>query len=155
MTDVLAFPNVKAALERAGMFPPPADVNERLTSACEHPEVTPDGILEISRADWGTEEQSADDVLVVQTRVGVFMILKVKRRMFRGPGMIRIRCLYDWYEDVVDDDELAGPSVMFLAKPGHHHFLLSFPSSQERDRMYRCLFAAHSGRFSQWDPASA
>ena len=64
----LAYPNIKAALERGGVFPPPPDVSERLAIACENPEVEPDGILEISRADWGTEDQSAPDVLVVQTK---------------------------------------------------------------------------------------
>jgi len=56
MTSLLNLPNVNAALQRASMFPPSSDVIERLRSACEHPDVQPDGILEISRADWGTEE---------------------------------------------------------------------------------------------------
>ncbi len=158
MTALLAYPNIKAALERGGMLPPPPDVSERLAIACENPEVEPDGILEISRADWGTEDQSAPDVLVVQTKAGLFLIVKVKRGILRPAGTVRIRCLYDWYQDVVDDDEMAGPSVVFLAKPGHHSFLLSFPNAHERERMYRCIFEAHRGLFSRWglqlDPAN-
>ena len=150
MNAALANPNVKAALERAGLFPPPPEVSERLTSACEHPEVEPDGILEISRADWGTEDQSADDVLVVQTKAGLYLIVQFKRGLLRSTTTARIRCLYEWYRDLVDDDEILGSSVVFLAKQGHHDFLLSFPTAHERNRMYPCLFEAHRGLFARW-----
>jgi hypothetical protein len=150
VTPLVERPNVRAALERGGLLPASPELLEQLTSACEHPEVAPDDILEISRAIWATDEQSADDVLVVQTRVGVFMIVKVKRRLLQPGGMVRVRCLYDWYQDVAEDDEMAGASVVFLAKPGHHHFLLSFPNAAERHRMFLCLFEAHAGLFSRW-----
>lgn len=158
MTALLAHPNINAALVRSGLLPASADVVARLTSACEHPEIDPEGILEITRAAWANEEQGADDVLVVQTKSGVFMIIKVKRKLLRPGGMVRLRCLYEWYQDLTDDDEMAGPSVVFLAKPGHHDFLLSFPTRTERDRMFPCLFEAHRGHFSRWrlqlDPAN-
>jgi hypothetical protein len=68
MTSVLANPNIRAALERSELLIATPDVAERLTSACEHLEITPDGILEISRADWATEKPGAEDVLVVQAK---------------------------------------------------------------------------------------
>jgi hypothetical protein len=150
MTALLTQPNIRAALERSGLLPASADVVARLTSACEHPEIDPEGILEITRATWATEDQGADDVLVVQTKSGVFMIIKIKRKLLRRGGTVRLRCLYEWYQDLTDDDEMAGPSVVFLAKPGHHDFLLSFPTKRERDRMFPCLFEAHRGHFSRW-----
>ncbi|MDQ3742093.1 MAG: hypothetical protein M3389_14225 [Actinomycetota bacterium] len=155
--NILDRANIEAALRRASLFPPSDDVLERLNSALEHPEVEADDILEITRADWATDEQSADDALVVQTRAGVFLIIDVPRRFLRPGGRVRVRCLYEWYRDVGADDEMAGTSVVFLAKPGHHHFLLSFAQRDERDRMFRCLFEAHAGIFSRWglqlDPA--
>jgi hypothetical protein len=157
VTSCLSYPNIRSALERARLMPPPRDVVERLESVCERPDVEPDGILEITKADWGTEQQSADDVLVVQTRTGVFMVVKVKGGFLRPDGMVRLRCLFEWYEHVVEDNKTAGASVMLLAKPDHDHFLLSFARVEERDRMFRCLFEAHAGYFARWglqlDPA--
>ena len=150
MTDPLSLPNIQAALERSGLRPLSSDVYERLTSACKHPEIEPGGILEITRANWGTEQQRADDVLVVQTRAALFLILRIKGKLLRRDEMARLRCRYDWYQDLIEDDEMAGPSVFFAAQPGHHDFLLSFPTTRERDRMFSCLFEAHRGRLSRW-----
>lgn len=158
MTSYLEYPNIRAALERARLMPPSRDVIERLGSACGRPDVEPDGILEITRADWGNEKQSADNVLVVQTQIGVFIVVRVQGGFLRSDKLGPIRCLYEWYEHVAEDDEMAGTSVMFLAKPGHLHFLLSFARAEERDRMFRCLFEAHAGSFARWglqlDPAN-
>ena len=97
-------------------------------------------------------------MLVVQTRSGVYMIVKVKGRFLKPDGMGRIRCLFDWYRDLCEDNEILGSSVVFLAKPGHNDFLLSFANAQERNRMFGCLFEAHAGHFSRWglqlDPAN-
>src|SRR5690348_8859115 len=63
MSSCLEHPNIQAALKRAALYPPAPEVAELVTSACDHPEIEPDGILEITRGGWGNEEQSADDVL--------------------------------------------------------------------------------------------
>jgi len=158
VTSPLVAANIDAALKRAGLFPPSQDVGTRLQSACEHPEISTDDILEVTLADWGNEEQSVDDVLVVQTKAGVFVIAEDRGGLFKRATRARIRFLYEWYNDLIDDDEMAGASVVFLAKPGHKDFLLSFRNRGERDRMYQCLFQAHRGRFAKWglalDPAS-
>lgn len=159
MSICLEHPNVQTALKRAAIYPPTPDVAERVKSACDHPEIEPDGILEITRGGWGNEEQRADDVLIVQTREAIFVIIKVERRWRKPAGFVRLRFRYEWYTDLIEDDELAGAGVMFLASEGHEHFLLTFPSSHERDRMFRCLFEAHRGLFSRWsslqlDPAN-
>jgi hypothetical protein len=69
-----------------------------------------------------------------------------------------IRAPLDYYNDLAEDDEIAGPSVFFLAKNGHKPFLLSFQSAHERHRMFNAMFDAHQGRFERWglqlDPAN-
>lgn len=150
MSSCLEHPKVQAALKRASLYPPTPDVAELVRSACDHSEIDADEILEITRGGWGNEEQSADDVLIVQTRQAVFVILKVKRRLLQPGGIGRIRFRYEWYHDLGEEDELAGAGVMFLGKEGHKHFLLTFPTTHERDRMFRCLFEAHRGLFSRW-----
>jgi hypothetical protein len=159
MSSCLEHPKVEAALRRASLYPPAPDVAELVRSACDHPEIEADGILEITRGGWGNEEQSADDVLIVQTREAVFVIINVPRRWRKPGGMVRVRLRYEWYWDLIEDDELAGAGVMFIANEGHKDFLLTFPTTHERDRMFRCLFAAHHGQFSRWsefqlDPAN-
>jgi hypothetical protein len=142
-------PNVKAALERAHLWPPSKDVKQLVNSACDHPQITAADILELSRGNWGNEEQSARDVLIVQTRAGVYIVIKVKHGPF-STEMVRLRCLYEWYRDLAENDELDGPGIFFVAKEDHHDFLLSFPTPRERDRMFSGLFQAHGGRFERW-----
>lgn len=158
MMSGLEHPNVRAALERAGLHPPSPVVAERVTLALGHADIEPDEILEFSEVDHGTEQQTLQDCLLVQTRQGMFMVTTVKRGLFRPDVPVRVRCLYSWYRDLIEDDELAGPSVFFVANPGHHDFLLSFKSTAERNRMFPGLFEAHRGRFVRWgmrlDPAN-
>lgn len=151
MSTLLEHPRIKGALERSGLFPASSDVVERILLACDHPEIDPERILEITKADWGTEEQSADGVLVVQTPQGLFLIVDVPRRFLRPAGHVRLRYLYEWQQDLIEDDELAPPGIFFVAKPGHVDFLLHFTNQDERDRMFRCIFEAHRGLFDRWE----
>jgi len=151
MTALLSNPKVAAALQRAGMSTPSPDVIDRLRFACEvlNDGPDPDDILEISQADWATEDQGTD-VLVIQLRDAVLLVGKGKRGRFKPMETFAIRSPYDYSQDVAEDDEIAGASVFFLAKDGHKPFLLSFATSAERHRMFRCLFEAHAGYFSRW-----
>ena len=158
MTTPLDNPKVIAALERAGMSSPSPDVIDRLTFACNLADgPDPDEILEISQADWANEDQGTD-VVVIQTRDGVLLVGKGKRGRFKPMETFAIRGPYNYYQDLAEDDEMAGASVVFLAGRRHKPFLLSFSNAGERHRMFRCLFEAHAGHFSRWglqlDPTS-
>jgi hypothetical protein len=157
MTGELSNSYVKGALDRAGMAVASADVLERLTFACREIEGGADAILEISQADWATEEQGTD-VLVVQSRGGLLLVGKGKRGRFKPMETFGIRAPFDYYQDVAEDDEMAGASVFFLPKTEHKPFLLSWSSSAERDRMFQSIFQAHAGRYEKWglqlDPAN-
>jgi hypothetical protein len=156
MTALLHDPNITAVLQRAGIPSPSTDVMDRLEYACHNLEGGAESILEVSQADWATEEQGTD-VLVIVTRTVVYMIGQGRRGRFRPMEKFAIRAPFDYYSDLAEDDELAGPSVVFLAKDGHKPFLLSFQSAHERHRMFNALFDAHRGRFERWglqlDPA--
>jgi hypothetical protein len=159
MIEPLNNPKVVAALQRAGMPTPSVDVIDRLawafTALRDGPD--PDGVLEISQAEWATEEQGTD-VVVIQLRDAVLLIGKGKRGRFKPMEHFAIRAPYDYSQDLAEDDEIAGASVFFLPKVGHKPFLLSFANAHERHRMFRCLFEAHAGSFSRWglqlDPAN-
>lgn len=149
-------PEVSSALQRAGLWPPAAKVRSRLELALQHVEAASE-VLEVSQAKWANEEQGAD-VLVVQTRTGLLLLGEGKRGRFKPTEPFVIRAPYDYYQDLAEEDELAGASVFFLAKGDHKPFLLSFANARERHRMFLSLFPAHRGDFSRWgiqlDPAN-
>jgi hypothetical protein len=118
VTSVLDNPNVGAVLQRAGIASPSSDVIERLAYACHNLEGGADSLLEVSAADWATEDQETD-VLVILTREAVYMIGKGRRRRFQPLEKFAIRAPFDYYRDLAEDDELAGPAVVVLAKDGH------------------------------------
>jgi hypothetical protein len=157
MTLDLSNPHLKEALHQAGMSTPSADVIERLTFACHEIEGGADAVLEISQADWATEEQGTD-VLAVQTRSGLLLVGKGKRGRFKPLETFGIRAPFDYYQDVAEDDEMAGASVFFLPKDGHKPFLLSWRDADERHRMFQSIFQAHRGHYEKWglqlDPAN-
>jgi hypothetical protein len=142
-------PNVREALERSKLWPPTGQVRERLAFALDTINDGPEAILEITKADWATEDQGTD-VLVVLVRDALLMIGSASRSRFRRAEPIAIATTLDRYRDLVEDDEMAGASVVFLAKDGHKPFLLSFETRSERDRMFHCLFMAHRGDYSAW-----
>jgi hypothetical protein len=149
MTVDLSNHHLKQALDRAGVLAPSADVIERLTFACHEIEGGADAVLEISQADWATEEQGTD-VLVVQSRSGLLLVGKGKRGRFKPMETFGIRAPFEYYQDVAEDDEIAGASVFFLPKDGHKPFLLSWRGADERHRMFQAIFQAHAGRYEQW-----
>jgi hypothetical protein len=157
MTVDLSSPHLKEALDRAGIPAPSADVIERLTFACHEIEGGADAVLEISQAEWATEEQGTD-VLAVQTRGGLLLVGKGKRGRFKPMETFGIRAPFDYYQDVAEDDEMAGASVVFLPKDGHKPFLLSWRDADERRRMFQNIFQAHGGHYAKWglqlDPAN-
>lgn len=157
MTTPLDNPKVIAALQRAGMSSPSADVIERLTLACQQLEGGADAVLEISQANWANEDQGTD-VLVVQTRDGLLLVGKGRRGRFKPTETFGIRAPFDYCHDLAEDDEIADASVFFLAKDGHKPFLLSWTDEEERHRMFMAMFEAHRGIYSRWglqlDPAN-
>ncbi|HTU79667.1 MAG TPA: hypothetical protein VMF09_12990 [Solirubrobacteraceae bacterium] len=138
---------------------PSPEVLAQLDVACRGVEGHADAVLEISRATWATETRSAD-VLVVLTRKSLVLVGMQKQGLFKPatPAAMTLR-LAD-YNDLgeIEVEELAGPTVMFLAPEESRHFMLSWPDPDERHRMFMAMFDAHRGNYARWglqlDPAN-
>ncbi len=149
-------PRIAAVLERAGMLPAPEEVLAQLGAAMGCVGSDLDLLLEVSRALWATETEQ-EDVLVVLMREAVVLVGMRKGGLFRAPEP-RARALQlGDYQYVAESDEILLNSVTFLAPSEDDAFLLGWRDSGERARMFRAIFAAHAGQYSQWglqlDPA--
>lgn len=157
MTVNLSNPHLKAVLERAGMPAPSRQVLVQLDAACAGVEGHTNAVLDISHAEWATETDD-EDVLVVLMRKIIILVAMHKRGLFKEPEPSPRTLVLAEYQDVAEDDEFAGPTVWFLAGEEDKQFLLKWEDADERDRMFRAIFAAHAGRYEQWglqlDPAN-
>jgi hypothetical protein len=136
---------------------PSRAVVEQLDAACKGVDGHTNAVFEISQALWATETEG-EDVLVVLMREALVLVAMRKHGIFSGAQPSpRTIALAD-YKDVADDDEFAGHTVWFLAPNEDKQFLLKWEDADERDRMFRAIFAAHAGRYEQWglqlDPAN-
>jgi len=150
-----ASPEVASVLERAGLLPPSSQTLAQLQAAAASVEA--DALLEVSRAQWGNEDEGPEDVLVVLVRDQLVLVSMRKGGLFRGAEpSARTVTLAD-YTYVAEDDEFFGHSVFLLAPNEDATFLISWPDVVERQRMFRAIFEAHAGNYGRWgvqlDPA--
>jgi hypothetical protein len=146
----LTSPEISATLERAGMLPPSSRAVAQLEAAWATAGGGDESLLEISRAQWGNETEGPEDVLVVLLRKTVVLVSMQKKGFLGAPQPSpRPLALAD-YQDVGEDDEIFGHSVVFLAPDEDDHFLLSWRDAAERQRMFMAIFDAHRGRFGRW-----
>lgn len=144
------------ALERAGLQSPSSEMVDQLDAAGA-PDA--DDVLEVSRATWATETNGAE-VLVVLNRESLVLVEMQKRGFFRPATPVAVTLRLGDYRDLgeLDDADLPGPAVMFLAPDERDHFMLIWQDRRERDRMFAAMFDAHRGRYARWglqlDPES-
>jgi hypothetical protein len=136
------------ALERAGL-PPSHEVVGLVDVACASLGEGRDAVLDVSRAEYATETEGAD-VLVVLARERVALVALQKPGLFRRAEPVVMVVPFSDYRDVAEDDEFAGHSVFFLPREPNEPFLLAWADARERDRMFRAIFAAHAGRYERW-----
>lgn len=157
MTVDLSNPHLKAVLERAGMPAPSRHVLAQLDAACAGVEGHTNAVLDISQAQWATETDG-EDVLVVLMRKIIILVAMHKRGLFKEPEPSPRTLVLADYQDVAEDDEFAGPTVWFLAREEDKQFLLKWSSTEERHRMFMAMFDAHRGNYARWglqlDPAN-
>lgn len=159
MTVDLANSHLKAILDRAGMPAPSPEILAQLDVACRGVEGHADAVLEISRATWATESRSAD-VLVVLMRESLVLVGMQKQGLFKPAKPAAMTLQLTDYNDLgeIEVEELAGPTVMFLAPEESRHFMLGWPDEDERHRMFMAMFDAYRGNYARWglqlDPAN-
>jgi hypothetical protein len=150
VSDPADAPNVRAALERAGLWPPTAQTRERVERACRGLDDGADEILEISHADVRNESAGLGDLLLVLTRTRLIGLGEIRRGILRKTETAAIVVTLDHFYDLIEDDELEPRSIILVAKEGHRDILLTFRTLHERHRMFGCVFEAHRGDFSRW-----
>jgi hypothetical protein len=130
---------------------PSSGVLDQLDAACRAAECNADDVLELSRAMFATETSSAD-VLVVLMRELLVHVAMHRRGFFKPAAPVAtVHHLAD-YRDLgeLDDADLPGPAVMFLAPDEGRHFMLIWHDRRERDRMFAAIFDAHRRRYARW-----